>query len=43
MHDPATAYTAPDRIDTEMRALFRDQGVMIALSCEPREPAPLRP
>jgi phenylpropionate dioxygenase-like ring-hydroxylating dioxygenase large terminal subunit len=38
MHNPATAYTAPDRFDTEMRVLFRGQPVLVALSGELREP-----
>ena len=38
MHNPATAYTASDRFDAEMRILFRRQPVLAALSCELREP-----
>jgi phenylpropionate dioxygenase-like ring-hydroxylating dioxygenase large terminal subunit len=38
MHNPATSYTAPDRFDAEMRALFRGQPVLAALSCELRQP-----
>jgi phenylpropionate dioxygenase-like ring-hydroxylating dioxygenase large terminal subunit len=38
MHNPATAYTAPDRFDTEMGVLFRGWPVLFALSCELREP-----
>src|SRR3954447_17083778 len=38
MHNPAIAYTAPARFDAEMRALFRSQPVLVALSCELRAP-----
>ncbi len=38
MHNAAAAYTATRRFDDEMRVLFRGQPVLVALSCELREP-----
>jgi phenylpropionate dioxygenase-like ring-hydroxylating dioxygenase large terminal subunit len=38
MHNPATAYTGADRYDAEMRTLFRGQPVLVAPSCELRDP-----
>jgi phenylpropionate dioxygenase-like ring-hydroxylating dioxygenase large terminal subunit len=38
MHNPARAYTAPDRFADEMTLLFRGQAVLATLSCELREP-----
>src|SRR5215207_6361927 len=38
MHNAATAYTASDRFDAEMRILFRSHPVLVALSGELREP-----
>jgi len=38
MHNPATAYTSPERFAEEVRVLFRGQPVLVALSCELREP-----
>ena len=34
MHNPATAYTSPERFADEMRVLFRGQPVLVGLSCE---------
>ena len=38
MHNPATVYTSPERFAAELRVLFRGQPVLVALSCELREP-----
>jgi phenylpropionate dioxygenase-like ring-hydroxylating dioxygenase large terminal subunit len=38
MHNPASAYADVDRFESEMRTLFRGQPVLVALSCELREP-----
>ncbi|MGI9053026.1 MAG: aromatic ring-hydroxylating oxygenase subunit alpha [Ilumatobacteraceae bacterium] len=38
MHNPATAYTSPERFAAERAVLFRGQPVLVALSCELREP-----
>ena len=38
MHNPATAYTSPERFADELRVLFRGQPMLVALSCELREP-----
>lgn len=38
MHNPAAAYTSPERFADELRVLFRGQPVLVALSCELREP-----
>lgn len=38
MHNPATAYTSPERFDAEMRLLFRGRPVLVGMSCELREP-----
>ena len=38
MHNPASSYTSPERFADEVRVLFRGQPVLVALSCELREP-----
>lgn len=38
MHNPASAYTSPERFAAEVALLFRGQPVLVALSCELREP-----
>jgi phenylpropionate dioxygenase-like ring-hydroxylating dioxygenase large terminal subunit len=38
MHNPASAYTSPERFDAELRVLFRGRPALVALSCELREP-----
>jgi phenylpropionate dioxygenase-like ring-hydroxylating dioxygenase large terminal subunit len=38
MHNPASAYTSPERFAAELDALFRRQPVLVALSCELRQP-----
>ena len=38
MHNPASVYTSPARFADEVRLLFRGQPVLVALSCELREP-----
>ena len=42
MHNPASAYTSPERFADEVRVLFRGQPVLVALSCELREPGRVR-
>jgi phenylpropionate dioxygenase-like ring-hydroxylating dioxygenase large terminal subunit len=37
-HNPASAYTSPERFDAEMRILFRRRPVLVALSGELRAP-----
>ena len=38
MHNPASAYTAPERFEAEMRALFGALPQLAGLSCEARHP-----
>src|SRR5215207_9891800 len=38
MHNPASAYTSPERFAAELRVLYRETPVLAALSCELREP-----
>lgn len=38
MHNPASAYTSPTRFEREMKTLFRGVPMLVALSCELREP-----
>ena len=38
MHNPASAYTSSARFADEVRVLFRAQPVLVALSCELRDP-----
>lgn len=38
MHNPAGAYTSPERFAAELRVLFGTQPALVALSCELREP-----
>jgi phenylpropionate dioxygenase-like ring-hydroxylating dioxygenase large terminal subunit len=38
MHNPASAYTSPARFAAELRVLFRGQPVLVAMTCELRQP-----